>query len=210
MIRIPKILAVVALISFLAAACDQPGNDGRQTDTEAVELGENAEGLQQEAPVAPQASTARDIPGSNDASLVSTRTIIDNASLKDDLSTFTALMRSANMVKNLSGTGPYTVLAPSNEAFDALPGGTLDDLRKADNQEKLQQILSNHIIAGKLTTEDLQDGAILKTAAGHQLKVNKREEQIRIGGAMIEDPDEMSRNGVLHTINKVLVPVEED
>ncbi len=200
----------MVLFSFLTAACDQSGNDRSQTDTEAVELGETTDNLQTEAPVAPQASTSRDIPGSDEASLVSKRTIIDNADLNDDLSTFTSLMRSANMVKNLSGTGPYTVLAPSNEAFDALPSGTLEDLRKTENQEKLQQILNNHIIAGKLTTEDLQDGAILKTAADQQLKVYKREGQTRVGGAMIEDSDAMSRNGVLHTINKVLVPIEEE
>lgn len=205
-----KILAFSALIGFATTSCDQPRNEENQTDAESLEMGEDPNTLETQTPIAPQASTERDIPGSDAASVVSNRTIIDNVSISGDLSTFSSLLKSANMVKNLSGTGPYTVLAPSDNAFNALAGSTLDDLTMPGNREQLQQILNNHIIAGKLTTEDLQDGAILKTAAGHQLKVYKRDGVVRIGGARIEEPDAMSSNGVLHTINRVLVPVQEE
>lgn len=113
------------------------------------------------------------------------------------------------MVNNLSGTGPYTVFAPTEEAFEALPDDTLASLKRLENRERLQEILNNHIIAGKLTTNDLQDGSLLKTTAGHQLTVSKRDGQIRINGALIVKPDEMSSNGVLHIIDKVLLVEEE-
>jgi uncharacterized surface protein with fasciclin (FAS1) repeats len=205
-----KILAFAALLGLAATGCDQPRSDESRTDAEALELSENPNTLETETPIAPQASTERDIPGSDAATLVTKRTIIDNAAINSELSTFSSLLQSANLIKNLSGTGPYTVLAPSDDAFTALPDSIREGLTKPDNEEQLQQILNNHVIAGKLTTEDLQDGAMLKTAAGHQLRVYKRDGIIRIGGARVVDPDGMSRNGVLHTINRVLIPVDEN
>ena len=96
--------------------------------------------------------------------------------------------------------GAATALHIASEALDVRTPGL----------EQLQAVLNNHIIAGKLTTHDLQDGAILKTTAGHQLKVSKRDGQVRINGALVEKPDEMSSNGVLHKIEKVLLPTEEE
>lgn len=200
----------VALLSLLATGCDQPQDTNRESEAETLELAENANALTEDAQVAPPVSTAREIPGSDEASKVTSRSLLENASLNDDLTTFSDLLRSANMVKNLSGTGPYTLFAPTDKAFEALPGSTLEDLSKPENEEHLQHLLNNHLIAGRLTTEDLQDGAILKTAAGQQLKVSKRDGRVRINGALIENADGMSSNGVLHTINKVLMPAEEE
>jgi uncharacterized surface protein with fasciclin (FAS1) repeats len=199
----------VALFSLLATGCDQRQDTNRESEAEALELAENANSLP-DAQVAPPVSTSRDIPGGDDASRVTARSLIDNASANDDLVSFSELLRSANMVKNLSGTGPYTLFAPTEKALKALPGSILEDLAKPENEEQLQHLLNNHIIAGKLTTDDLQDGAILKTAAGQQLKVSKRDGKVRVNGALIEDADGMSSNGVLHTVNKVLLPVAEE
>ncbi|MBF8961911.1 fasciclin domain-containing protein [Pontibacter sp. FD36] len=200
------ILTLFGLAMLLLTACDQPKDT--QTGNEA-DLQESSNALQTNGPVEPQASTARQIPGGTEAARVSERSLLDNVAANSDLNTFSSLLRTAGVAKSLSGTGPYTVFAPTEAAFQALPDSLRDNLNSPDHREMLQQVLNNHIIAGKLTTSDLQDGAILKTAAGRQLKVTKRNSNVRIDSAVIEDPDGMSSNGVLHTIDKVLVPVEE-
>jgi uncharacterized surface protein with fasciclin (FAS1) repeats len=201
--RLPIILSTSLLFALLIAGCGDAGNSREATGLE-VETNSNA--LQQdEQPVSNAPADSDD----DNITIEASRSLMNNATANRDLATFTALLNSSNVVRNLSGTGPYTLFAPAEKAFKALPGSSLEELMKPENQEQLQQLLNNHIIAGKLTTEDLQDGAILKTAAGQQLKVSKRNGQVRINGALIEDPDGMSSNGILHVINKVLVPAAE-
>lgn len=205
--RLPLSLMTIVLLSLLLIGCGQRDEAGDRTAADGTEIGENA--MQSEVRATTPISTAQDNPGQDDAAAVLSRSLLDNATTNRELTTFTELLRSANLVKNLSGTGPYTVFAPAEGAFRALPDTTLTNLMKPENQERLQAIMNNHIIAGKLTTNDLQDGSILKTSAGQQLKVSKRNGQVRINGALVEEPDGMSSNGVLHTINKVLIPAEE-
>ncbi|PKV66448.1 fasciclin domain-containing protein [Pontibacter ramchanderi] len=203
---LPYYLTLVGLTTLLLTACDQP--ETTQTSNEAA-LQEGVNALQTNGSVAPQASTERQLSGSADAASVSSRSLLENIASNDDLSTFNEMLKKAGIAKNLRGTGPYTVLAPSQAAFQALPDSLRDHLESAENRDLLQQLLNNHIIAGKLTTSDLQDGAILKTVAGHQLKVAKHNDKVQIGNALIEDPDVMCGNGVLHVVNRVLVPVKE-
>lgn len=197
-------LPIILLLALLLAGCGEAG-DGSQTTGLANDSTPTA--VQQPAQPATIAPMDTDV---DDGTLETSRSLMDNATANRDLTTFAALLNSSSAVRHLSGTGPYTLFAPAEKAFKAMPGNTLEDLMKPESQEQLQQLLNNHIIAGKLTTADLQDGAILKTAAGHQLKVSKRNGQVRINGALIEDPDGMSNNGVLHVINQVLVPTEEE
>lgn len=188
------------------AGCDQP--KGNQTGNETT-LEDEPNALQADGPVEPQASTAREIPGGTEASKVSSRRLLDNVGANNNLDTFARLLQTTGLTKKLSGTGPYTVFAPTEAAFNALPDSLRENLSSAEHRQQLQELVSNHIIAGKLTTEDLQDGAMLKTAAGRQLRVSKRDGKVRINRVLIEDPDAMSSNGVLHTINAVLVPEKE-
>ncbi|WP_299825007.1 fasciclin domain-containing protein [uncultured Pontibacter sp.] len=132
--------------------------------------------------------------------------IVENINSVPDITTFASAMRKAELVKTLNGTGPYTVLAPNNGSFEALPDGRLSDLMKNENKQQLVELLNNHVIAGKLSAESLQDGAILKTIGGQQLRVSKRGADTMINGAKIETADNMSSNGVVHVINKVMVP----
>lgn len=202
----PYLLTLFGLAMLLITACDQ-SNDS-QTGNEAARQ-EGADALQAKGPVEAQAANALQSPESNNDARESARSLLDNIAANSDLSTFNSLLRKAGVAKSLSGTGPYTVLAPTEAAIQGLPDSLLDNLESPEHRELVQQLLNNHIIAGKLTTSDLQDGAILKTAAGHQLKVSKRDDKIQIGNALMEKPDGMSSNGVLHTIDKVLVPVKE-
>lgn len=191
---------------LLLTGCDQ-SHDSR-TGNEATQQ-ERANALQTDGPVESQAANSLQNPGNARSSRLTSRSLLDNIATNGDLSTFNSLLRKAGVSQGLSGTGPYTVLAPTEAAFLNLPDSVRDNLESPEHRELVQQLLNNHIIAGKLTTSDLQDGAILKTAAGHQLKVAKRDDKIQIGNALMEKPDGMSSNGVLHTINRVLVPVKE-
>lgn len=206
---IPIAIAVIVLFGFSVTSCDQRQGADNQTDADGTELSQNKTTTQPDRQLSEPATTTQANPGDGDAAMESSRNIVDNAATDKELTTFVSLLRTANMVSNLSGTGPYTVFAPSEAGFKALPGSTLEDLMKPENRDKLREILNNHIISGKLAIDDLQDGTILKTAAGQQLKVSKRDGQVMINGAMIEDSDAMSKNGVLHTINKLLLPAEE-
>lgn len=188
---------------LLAAACDQP--QGTQTGSDAV-LAQNEQALQSSQSGTLPASTAQQ-PGPT--AEPEGAKLLDQVANTRALSTFAALIGSTPVADNLDGTGPYTLLAPTEAAFKALPDSVRQQLNDPANREGLQEVLNNHIIAGKLTTADLQDGAILKTAAGRQLKVVKRDGQVRIGNALITEPDGMSSNGVLHTLNRVLVPEPE-
>lgn len=206
---LPILIAVIVLFSFTIMSCDQRQGADNQTEGESTELSQNKTIAKPDRLLVDPGTTAQANPGDGDAAMVSSRNIVDNAAMDKELTTFVSLLRSANMVSNLSGTGPYTVFAPSEAGFKALPGSTLKDLMKPDNQARLREILNNHIISGKLAIDDLQDGTILKTAAGEQVKVSKRDGQVMINGALILESDAMSKNGVLHTINKLLLPAED-
>jgi uncharacterized surface protein with fasciclin (FAS1) repeats len=110
------------------------------------------------------------------------------------------------LVRTLSGTGPYTLFVPSNEAFEALPGGTLEDLMKPENKEQLVALVNNHIVAGKLNAKALQAGSSIRTSGNGQVKVSVNGDNVMVNGARVKAADIVSSNGVIHVINKVLVP----
>ncbi|MBD1398487.1 fasciclin domain-containing protein [Pontibacter sp. JH31] len=206
---LPIAIPIIVLFGFTVSSCDQRQGADNQTDPNGTELRQDGVATTPDRVLDEPATTTQAAPEEDDTSLEASRNIVDNAAKDKELTTFVSLLHTAKMVSNLNGTGPYTVFAPSEAGFKALPGSTLEDLMKPENRERLQQILNNHIISGKLAVDDLQDGTILKTVAGEQLKVSKRGGQVMINGALIEDADAMSKNGVLHTINKLLLPAEK-
>lgn len=141
--------------------------------------------------------------------MIPSQKITENVSSAPNLTTMASAIKQAGLLNTLNATGPYTLFAPNNESFEALPEGVLEDLMKQENKQELTAILNNHIIAGKLTAQNLQDGAMLKTVGGQQLKVTKRGEETMINGAKVVLADKMSSNGVIHVINKVLMPEQK-
>ncbi len=135
--------------------------------------------------------------------------IVQNITAGENLATLGGLIKQADMVKTLNAPGPYTVFAPTDEAFEALPGGSIDDLMKPENKQRLTQILNNHVVAGKLGSADLKDGTMLKTVGGQQLKVTNQNGKIMVNGANVEPGDGQSSNGVIHVVDKVLMPEEK-
>ena len=152
------------------------------------------------------------------APMYSSKNIVENASQSKDHTTLVAAVKAAGLVKTLEGKGPFTVFAPTNEAFDKLPAGTVDTLLKPENREKLAGILTYHVVAGKLTAAKLADeikagggSAELKTVNGEKLIAKMSGDSIELADskgnmAKVLTADVMQSNGVIHVIDTVVMP----
>ncbi|MBC7746239.1 MAG: fasciclin domain-containing protein, partial [Flavobacterium sp.] len=117
-----------------------------------------------------------------------------------------AAVKAGDLVETLSGAGPFTVFAPTNEAFNALPAGTVDNLLKPEMKKDLQGVLTYHVVAGTYKAADLKDGMELTTVQGQKLKVAIQNGVVMINNAKVTIADAMSSNGVTHVIDAVLLP----
>jgi len=135
-----------------------------------------------------------------------TKNIVETAQSVDDLSTLVQAVIAADLVETLSGDGPFTVFAPTNEAFAALPEGTLEDLLKPENKDQLVKILTYHVVPGTVLSTDLTETDV-PTLEGDTVKVMV--DPITINGATVVTPDVLATNGVVHVIDQVLLPDDE-
>ena len=140
------------------------------------------------------------------ANMVPSKNIVENAAGSADHTTLVAAVKAASLAETLSGAGPFTVFAPTNEAFAALPAGAVDNLLKPENKKKLQDVLTYHVVSGALKAADLKDGQKLKTVQGEELLVSVKDGKVMIDGANVTIADAVSSNGVTHVIDKVLMP----
>jgi len=131
--------------------------------------------------------------------------IVDTAAAAGSFSTLVKVVQAAGLVETLKGAGPFTVFAPTDEAFAALPAGTLDAVLK--DKAKLTSILTYHVVAGKVMAKDVVglNGKTAKTVQGGDLKIDTTS-GVKIGGATVITADVETSNGVIHVINKVLLP----
>jgi uncharacterized surface protein with fasciclin (FAS1) repeats len=132
-------------------------------------------------------------------------TIAAVATGNKDLSTLVAALTAADLVTTLEGTGPYTVFAPTDAAFADIQS-TVDTLLEPGNKTDLQQVLTYHVVPGTYTAADLTDGQKLKTVEGQDLTVSITDGVVKVNDATVEATDITASNGVVHVINKVLVP----
>lgn len=131
--------------------------------------------------------------------------IVQVAATSKDHSTLVAAVKAASLVDALSNAGPFTVFAPTNAAFDKLPAGTVDDLLKTENKEKLADILSYHTYVGALKPEYMQDGQEFEQVNGKKIKITKNGDKVFVNGSEIVATITTS-NGIIHVINDVLQP----
>lgn len=133
--------------------------------------------------------------------------IVDNAVGSADHTTLVAAVKAAGLVETLKGAGPFTVFAPTNEAFEKLPAGTVDSLLLPENKTKLSGILTYHVVAGAYRAADITDGMTLKTVNGQLLTFTQKDGSWYINdAAKIEIADVISSNGVTHVIDTVVLP----
>lgn len=133
--------------------------------------------------------------------------IVALASNTPELSTLVQALQAADLAGTLQDGGPYTVFAPSNEAFAALPAGTLENLLKPENKQKLVDILSYHVTQGNVMAADLSNGMTVNPLlSGQQLKVMIDGEKVMVNDANVTMPNVEASNGVVHVIDKVILP----
>lgn len=133
-----------------------------------------------------------------------TPTIAELAASSSDLETLTAALGAADLVGTLNGSAEFTVFAPRDAAFDALPAGTLDALLASGNADVLADLLTYHVVPGTLTASDLTDGATLTTVEGGTLTVSIDGSTVRVGNATVVTADLEASNGVVHVVDGVL------
>ncbi len=138
--------------------------------------------------------------------------IVDTAAGSDKFKTLVAAVKAADLVDTLKGDGPFTVLAPTDEAFDKLPAGTVEALLKPENKDKLVAILKYHVIPSKALAADVVklDGKEVKTADdGKKVKVTVDGKTVMINKAKVVKTDILCSNGVIHVIDAVLLPPKD-
>lgn len=135
-------------------------------------------------------------------------TIVDVAAGSDDFSTLVAAVEAGGLVETLSGEGPFTVFAPTNAAFEALPAGVLDALLLEENQPVLVKILTYHVVAGEVTSDQITPGDVA-TVEGQNVTVGT-EGGVTVNDANVVAADVDASNGVIHAIDAVLIPADVD
>ncbi|HEY0758076.1 MAG TPA: fasciclin domain-containing protein [Acidisarcina sp.] len=152
------------------------------------------------------------------AAMYPSKNIVENAVNSQDHTTLVAAVKAAGLVDTLEGPGPFTVFAPTNEAFNKLPAGTVDTLVKPENKDTLTKILTYHVVAGKMSSKDLAMAiktgggtATLKTVEGGTLTATMKGKHIFLtdekgGMSMVTIADVNQSNGVIHVIDTVLMP----
>jgi len=140
------------------------------------------------------------------ANMVPSKDIVDNASNSSDHTTLVTAVKAAGLVETLKGVGPFTVFAPTNEAFNKLPAGTVDKLLKPEMKADLSKVLTYHVVPGAFKSSDLKDGQKLKTVQGEELTIGYKDNKWSVNGANITIADVVSSNGVTYVIDAVLMP----
>lgn len=187
-------LAMGVAIIAMSVACNSNTSDSSTGDTTAVDT-MMADTTMTEAGV--------EVGG---AMMVPSKNIVENAIASNDHTTLVAAVKQAGLVETLSGTGPFTVFAPTNAAFAAIPKATLDGLMKPEMKADLTKILTYHVVAGAVKAADLKDGQELTTVQGGKLKVSIKDGVVMINNAKVTIADVVSSNGVTHVVDAVLMP----
>lgn len=133
--------------------------------------------------------------------------IVDIAAGNEAFSTLVAAVQAADLVETLKGEGPFTVFAPTNDAFAALPEGTVEMLLEPENKDQLTAILTYHVVPGKVMSGDLSDGMMATTVQGSDVTIGT-EDGVTVDGANVVEADIEASNGVIHVIDAVIMPAE--
>ena len=184
-----KLFAVAAVSAFALAACS-PATETPPVDTASVDTPVVEEPVVEEPVVTPM-------------------TVVDVAAANPDLSTLVAAVNAAGLAETLAGAGPYTIFAPSNEAFAALPAGELDALLLPENKDKLVKILSYHVISGKVAAADVPaeaDATATPSINNLDLSVRTTADGVMVNQYKVTTADVEASNGVIHIIDGVLMP----
>jgi uncharacterized surface protein with fasciclin (FAS1) repeats len=138
-----------------------------------------------------------------------TKDIVDTAVAAGSFKTLAKALQAADLVTTLKGSGPFTVFAPTDEAFAALPPGTLEHLLEPENKAKLQRILTHHVVPGKVMASDVVKLQSAETISGDMLKIGTQNGGVTVGNANVVKTDIAASNGVIHVIDAVILPTDK-
>ena len=185
-----KTLAVALAATALLVACGSDDDDNATTEAPAT-----SEAPSTEAPMGTEAPAAEDI--------------VAIASANEDFSTLVAAVSAAGLVETLQGEGPFTVFAPTNAAFDALPAGLVDKLLMPENKDVLVKILTYHVVSGAIMAADVTAGDVASVEGG-MIAVTTNDGGVQVNGASVVSADIVASNGVIHVIDAVILPPDVD
>jgi uncharacterized surface protein with fasciclin (FAS1) repeats len=132
--------------------------------------------------------------------------VVETAVAAGSFKTLAQALEAADLVGTLKGAGPFTVFAPTDEAFAKLPAGTLESLLKPENKQKLQRILTYHVVAGKVMASDVVKLQQATAVSGDSITVSTNQGGVRVDGARVTATDVAASNGVIHVIDAVILP----
>ncbi|MFM8648212.1 MAG: fasciclin domain-containing protein [Actinomycetota bacterium] len=182
-----KTLGVALAATALLVACGSDDNDTKTTEAPAT--------AETEAPMGTEAPAAEDI--------------VAIAAGNEDFSTLVAAVTAADLVETLQGEGPFTVFAPTNEAFAALPAGLVDKLLLPENKDVLVKILTYHVVSGAIMAADVTAGDVASVEGGN-IAVTTNDGGVQVNGANVVTADIVASNGVIHVIDAVILPPDVD
>jgi uncharacterized surface protein with fasciclin (FAS1) repeats len=138
------------------------------------------------------------------------KTIVELAANAKNVETLVEAIQAAGLKRTLEGKGPFTVFAPSDNAFNQLPKGTLKSLLKSSNKSKLQNILKYHVAEGRVLANDVASKSSLRMLSGDSVQIRKEGNVVHIGDAAIRQTNLEAENGVVHVIDQVLMPADAE
>ena len=138
-----------------------------------------------------------------------TKDIVDTAVAAGSFRTLAQALQAADLVSTLKGAGPFTVFAPTDEAFVKLPAGTLETLLKPENKAKLRRILTYHVVSGRITAAEVVKMSSAKAVSGDALSIAVRGNAVSVSGAQVVKTDIAASNGVIHVVDTVMIPKGE-
>lgn len=146
------------------------------------------------------------LPGSVKAQSMPDKDIVEIAASAGSFNTLVTAVKAAGLVDTLKGNGPFTVFAPTDEAFAKLPGGTVENLLKPENKDKLTAVLTYHVVPGRVTAGEVVNLSSAKTVNGRALRINTKDGKVMVDNARVTATDIMASNGVIHVIDTVVLP----
>ena len=134
------------------------------------------------------------------------KTVVDVASSSESFTTLVAALQTAGLVDTLNGAGPFTVFAPTDEAFAKLPAGTVESLLEPENRDQLRAILTYHVVPGRVAASDVVKLESATTVQGSDVAIRVTDGKVMIDGATVVTADINASNGVIHVIDSVIIP----
>lgn len=183
-----KTIGIAVAAAALLVACGSDDNDATTTEAPSTE-----------APMTTEAPMDTEAPAEEPGDIVAI------ASGSEDFSTLVAAVSAAGLVETLQGEGPFTVFAPTNAAFEALPAGLVDKLLLPENKELLVQILTYHVVSGAVMAADVVAGDV-PSVEGSNIAVTTNDGGVQVNGANVTTADLVASNGVIHVIDAVILP----